>query len=258
VARRSRAQNLHNAPETRLSALLGAIGLLCHHRGGAAARRALGRAAPGAESGRSSPTRRPARLRTACGGAGGPAARRAAPGRAGPRVRRGGAASAGPGRAGRSIRAQQPGPPAGLPPDGVWRRLRACSAPGCAAPRRAAAAARRRGGAARAGPDRAGRSIRAQHPDPLAGPLLDGVRRRWGAGSAPGRTGQRRAAALPHVAPPPRRCQGGHSCWFLGHFGDYGRVMAVPRRSRGTLSALLIISAKRAHLRFAVPGTSWR
>ena len=117
---------------------------------------------------------------------------------------------------------------------------------------------RRRGGAARAGPRRAGRRIRAQQPDPPAGSPPDGVRRRWGAGSAPGRTGQRRAAALPHVAPPPRRCQGGHSCWFLGHFGDYGRVMAVPRRSRGTLSALLIICAKRAHLRFAVPGTSWR
>jgi hypothetical protein len=34
---------------------------------------ALGRAGPGAASGRSSPTRRPARLRTACGGAGGQA-----------------------------------------------------------------------------------------------------------------------------------------------------------------------------------------
>jgi hypothetical protein len=55
--------------------------------GGAAARRALGRAVPGAASGRSMPTRRPVRLRTACGGAGGPAARRAAPGRAGPGVR---------------------------------------------------------------------------------------------------------------------------------------------------------------------------
>jgi hypothetical protein len=55
--------------------------------GGAAARRALSRAVPGAASGRSMPTRRPARLRTACGGAGGPAARRAAPGRAGPGVR---------------------------------------------------------------------------------------------------------------------------------------------------------------------------
>ena len=47
--------------------------VVCHHRGGAAARRVLGRTAPGAASGRSSPTRRSARLRTACGGAGGQA-----------------------------------------------------------------------------------------------------------------------------------------------------------------------------------------
>ena len=38
-----------------------------------------------------------------------------------------------------------------------------------------------RGGAARAGPDRTGRSIRAQQADPPAGPPPDGVRRRWGA-----------------------------------------------------------------------------
>ena len=40
---------------------------------------------------------------------------------------------------------------------------------------------RRRGGAACAGPGRAGRSIRAQQPDPPAGPPPDSVRRRWGA-----------------------------------------------------------------------------
>ena len=39
---------------------------------------------------------------------------------------------------------------------------------------------------------RAGRSIRAQQPGPSAGPPPDGVRRRWGAGSALGRAGLRR------------------------------------------------------------------
>ena len=80
--------------------------VVCHHRGGAAARRVLGRTAPGAASGRSIPTRWPARFWTACGGAGGPAARRAAPGSAGQRrsptsrLRRAGAKEGTPRRAG--------------------------------------------------------------------------------------------------------------------------------------------------------------
>jgi hypothetical protein len=139
--------------------------VVCHHRGGAAARRVLGRTAPGAASGRSSPACRPARLRTACGGAGGPAARRAAPGRAGQRRRRGGAAArralgrAGPGAAfGRSSPAR--------PPAASGRRAAALGGRQRAGPRRAAAAARRRGGAAAhwAGPGR------AQHPGAAARP----------------------------------------------------------------------------------------
>jgi hypothetical protein len=45
---------------------------------------------------------------------------------------------------------------------------------------------------------------------------------------------------------------------FLGYCGAFKHEIAMPWQSRGTPSALLIISAKRAHLRFAVPGTSWR
>jgi hypothetical protein len=122
-------------------------------------------------------------------------------GRAGPRRAKaaarqsGGAACAGLGwagrGAGRSILAQQPGPPARRPLDGVRRRCGANSALGRAGPRRAKAAARRRGGAACAGLGRAGRGagriILAQQPGPPAGRALDGVRRRCGANSALGR-----------------------------------------------------------------------
>ena len=53
VARRSRAQNLHSAPETRWRALFGAIGPRCHHRGGGERRRADAASAVPGQAGRS-------------------------------------------------------------------------------------------------------------------------------------------------------------------------------------------------------------
>jgi hypothetical protein len=154
--------------------------VVCHHRGGvrrgacwAGPRRAQH---PGA-AGRPAGWPASGQLAAALGGRQRAGPRRAAPGRGGgAAAQRRGARWAGPGRA------QHPGAaarPARRPlPDGVRRRWGAGSALGRAGPRR------RRGGAAarrRTGPGRAGRSIRAQQPDPPAGPPPDGVRRRWGA-----------------------------------------------------------------------------
>ena len=52
--------------------------------------------------------------------------------------------------------------------------------------------------------------------------------------------------------------QGGHDIWFLGLCGNSEHGIAVPRRSRGPPFALLIVPAKTAHLRCAVPGTAER
>ena len=45
---------------------------------------------------------------------------------------------------------------------------------------------------------------------------------------------------------------------FLGYCGAFKHETAMPRQSRGPPFALLIIPAKRAHLRCAVPGTAER
>ena len=129
--------------------------------------------------------------------------------------------------------------PAGRPASG--RRAAALGGRQHAGPRRAAAAARRSCGAARAGPGRAGRRIRAQQPDPPAGSPLDGVRRRWGAGSAPGRAGPRWAA--PGRGAPPLRTSAAQVPWralllvsraFWRFWSRDGRPPAVARHSLGS------------------------